>query len=41
MILGHGSNMVASNYGSDYGLKVMRDHMERVLAKLDPTRAVL
>ena len=29
-ILGHGSNTVASNYGSGYALEVMREHMERV-----------
>ena len=29
-ILGHGSNTVASNYGSGYALEVMREHMEKV-----------
>ena len=29
-ILGHGSNTVASNYGSGYALDVMREHMEKV-----------
>jgi integrase len=28
--LGHGSNTVATNYGSDYALDVMREHMEKV-----------
>ena len=28
-ILGHGSNTVASNYGSGYALEVMREHMEK------------
>jgi integrase len=31
-ILGHGSNMVAANYGSGYALDVMREHMEKVWA---------
>ena len=31
-ILGHGSNTVASNYGSGYALDVMREHMEKVWA---------
>ena len=34
-ILGHGSNTVASNYGSGYAIEVMREHMERVWT-LDP-----
>ena len=29
-ILGHGSNTVASNYGSGYALEIMREHMDRV-----------
>ena len=29
-ILGHGSNTVATNYGSGYALDVMREHMEKV-----------
>jgi len=29
-ILGHGSNTVASNYGSGYAIEVMREHMEKV-----------
>ena len=29
-ILGHGSNTVASNYGSGYALEVMREHMIKV-----------
>jgi hypothetical protein len=31
-ILGHGSNTVATNYGSGYALDVMREHMEKVWA---------
>ena len=29
-ILGHGTNTVATNYGSGYALDVMREHMEKV-----------
>jgi len=28
-ILGHGSNTIATNYGSGYAIKVMREHMEK------------
>ena len=31
-ILGHGSNTVATNYGSGYALDVMLEHMEKVWA---------
>ena len=31
-ILGHSSNTVAANYGSDYALEITREHMERVWA---------
>ena len=30
VILGHGSNTVATNYGSGYALDVMLEHMEKV-----------
>jgi len=28
-ILGHGTNTVAANYGSDYAIVVIREHMEK------------
>jgi len=40
-ILGHGSNTVASNYGSGYALEIMREHMERVWTYSVHTSAIL